>query len=155
MSTTALREAAPELLAALVDVLPYAIAAIGLTRDRWPADSVILRAEAVIAKATRTPLPDAPTPPLPGFTIRKDAREANVHEVLDGVVYYGIYRDGVEWPAALHQATIEEWHRLVNHALEHGAEVSQPAIKAEETAPFCGIDIPAFLRKYDSEETST
>lgn len=48
----ALISAAPELLDALVGLLPYATAAIGLPRDRWPHDSVILRAERVIAKAS-------------------------------------------------------------------------------------------------------
>lgn len=155
-ANAALIAAAPDLLAALIDVLPYAQAAIGLPRDRWQSDSVILRAEAAIAKATTilTPPRAEPEAPPTGFTVRKGPREANVHEVLDGIVYYGIYLDGIEWPAGLHQATLDEWDRLVRHALEHGAEVSQPKIKTEETAPFCGIDIPAFLRKHGHEETT-
>lgn len=49
---TRLTDAAPDLLKALQDVLPYAIACIGIPRAIWPADSVILQAEAAIAKAT-------------------------------------------------------------------------------------------------------
>ncbi len=98
-ANAALISAAPELLAALVDVLPYAIAAIGNPRDRWPADSVILRAETVVDKAT--------TPLIPSSAA---------------------------------------------HA-EHDSDASHPAINTEATAPFCGIDIPAFLRKHGFEET--
>lgn len=43
---------AEHLLEALQDVLPYAIAAIGLPRNAWPTDSVILKAERAIAGAT-------------------------------------------------------------------------------------------------------
>jgi len=41
-----------DLLEVLKDVLPYANASIGLPRASWPGDSVILKAEALIAKAT-------------------------------------------------------------------------------------------------------
>ena len=43
-----------ELLEALADVLPYAQAAIGLPESSWPADSVIFKARAAIAKARGT-----------------------------------------------------------------------------------------------------
>lgn len=45
--------AAPDLLEALIDVLPYAQAAIGRTESAWPSDSVILKARAAIEKATK------------------------------------------------------------------------------------------------------
>lgn len=49
--TPATMDASQDLLAALRDVLPYAEACIGLPRSAWPSDSVILAAEAAIAKA--------------------------------------------------------------------------------------------------------
>lgn len=51
-SAYAKAECAEHLLEALQDVLPYAIAAIGLPRNAWPTDSVILKAERAIAGAT-------------------------------------------------------------------------------------------------------
>lgn len=36
-------------IAAINDLLPYAVAAIGLPRQAWPQDSVILQAEAFVA----------------------------------------------------------------------------------------------------------
>ena len=37
--------------------------------------------------------------PRKGLTFRKGKREANVHEVKDGIRYYGVYLDGDDWPA--------------------------------------------------------
>lgn len=48
---TELSLTALDLAEALKDVLPYAQASIGLPRQSWPADSVILKAEAALAKA--------------------------------------------------------------------------------------------------------
>ena len=45
------RKTIAALVAALEDVLPYAKASIGLPRECWPADSVILQAEAAIKLA--------------------------------------------------------------------------------------------------------
>lgn len=39
-----------ELVQAIRELLPYAIAAIGLPRSAWPSDSVVLRAEALIGE---------------------------------------------------------------------------------------------------------
>ena len=39
-----------ELRLALANLLPYAIPTIGLPRESWPTDSVILRAEALLAR---------------------------------------------------------------------------------------------------------
>lgn len=64
-----------------------------------------------------------PPAPTAGLTFRKGTREANVHAVNDGIVYYGVYLDGDEWPAGLYRATIDEWGVLANQAVEHGAEV--------------------------------
>ena len=61
--------------------------------------------------------------PAKGLTYRKGKREANVHDVKDGIVYYGVYLDGDDWPAGLYQATLDEWDRLATQAVEHGAEV--------------------------------
>jgi len=48
----ALIESAPDLLAALQDLLPYGQAVIGMPEGSWPSDSVVLKARAAIAKAT-------------------------------------------------------------------------------------------------------
>ena len=48
---TALRARLAEVEGALRDVLPYAQAVIGLPRNIWPSDSVILKAEAALASA--------------------------------------------------------------------------------------------------------
>ena len=48
---TELSLTALDLADALKDVLPYAEASIGLPRQNWPADSVILKAERALAKA--------------------------------------------------------------------------------------------------------
>ncbi|MBL8469683.1 hypothetical protein [Methyloversatilis discipulorum] len=61
--------------------------------------------------------------PMPGLTFRKGKREANVHEVKGGVVYYGMYLDGEEFPTGLYRASLAEWDRLASQALVHGAEV--------------------------------
>lgn len=61
--------------------------------------------------------------PTKGLTFRKGKREASVHDVKDGIVFYGVYWDGDEWPAGLYQATLDEWNRLAEQAVEHGAEV--------------------------------
>ena len=61
--------------------------------------------------------------PTKGLTFRKGKREANVHDVKDGIVFYGVYLDGDDWPAGLYQATLDEWNRLAEQAVEHGAEV--------------------------------
>lgn len=61
--------------------------------------------------------------PTKGLTYRKGKREANVHDVKDGVVFYGVYLDGDDWPAGLYQATLDEWNKLATQAAEHGAEV--------------------------------
>lgn len=60
--------------------------------------------------------------PKKGLTFRKGKREANVHDVKDGIVFYGVYLDGDDWPSGLYQATIDEWNRLATQAVEHGAE---------------------------------
>ena len=61
--------------------------------------------------------------PTRGLTFRKGRREANVHAVKDGIVFYAIYLDGEALPAGAYQATLDEWERLATQALEHGAEV--------------------------------
>lgn len=61
--------------------------------------------------------------PTKGLTFRKGKREANVHDVRDGIVFYGVYLDGDDWPAGLYQATLDEWNKLATQAVEHGAEV--------------------------------
>lgn len=61
--------------------------------------------------------------PRKGLTFRKGKREANVHKVKNGIVYYGVYLDGDDWPAGLYQATLDEWDWLATQAVEHGAEV--------------------------------
>ena len=61
--------------------------------------------------------------PTKGLTYRKSRREANVHDVKDGIVFYGVYLDGDDWPAGLYQATLDEWNMMATQAVEHGAEV--------------------------------
>lgn len=61
--------------------------------------------------------------PTKGLTFRNGKREANVHEVKDGIVFYGVYLDGDDLPAWLYQATLDEWNNLATQAVEHGAEV--------------------------------
>jgi len=61
--------------------------------------------------------------PTKGLTFRKGKREANVHDVKDGIVFYGVYLDGDDWPAGLYQTTLDEWNRLVTQAVDNGAEV--------------------------------
>lgn len=61
-------------------------------------------------------------PPTKGLTFRNGKREANVHNVKDGIVFYGVYLDGDDWPAGLYQATLDQWDQLATQAVEHGAE---------------------------------
>lgn len=61
--------------------------------------------------------------PKKGLTFRKGKRESNVHDVKDGIVFYGVYLDGDDLPAGLYQATLDEWNKLATQAVEHGAEV--------------------------------
>ena len=61
--------------------------------------------------------------PRKGLTFPQGQAQANVHEVKDGIRYYGVYLDGDDWPAGLYQATLDEWDRLATQAVEHGAEV--------------------------------
>ncbi len=61
--------------------------------------------------------------PTKGLTFRKGKREANVHQVRDGTVFYGIYIDGDDLPAGLYQSSIDEWWHLAAQAIEHGAVV--------------------------------
>ena len=64
-----------------------------------------------------------PVAPKKGLTFRKGKRESNVHDVKDGIVFYGVYLDGDDLPAGLYQATLDEWNKLATQAVEHGAEV--------------------------------
>ncbi len=61
--------------------------------------------------------------PTKGLTFRKGKREANVHDVKDGIVSYGVYLDGDYWPVGLYQATLDEWNRLATQAVEDGSVV--------------------------------
>jgi len=56
-----------------------------------------------------------------GLTFRKGEQEVNVHSCKDGIVYYGHYRDGDDWPTDLHQAPIDVFSNLAENAVEHGA----------------------------------
>jgi hypothetical protein len=62
-------------------------------------------------------------PPVKGLTYRKGKREANVHDVRDGIVYFGVYLDGESLPSGAYQATLDEWNRMAEQAVLHGAEV--------------------------------
>lgn len=64
----------------------------------------------------------APTP-AKGLTFRKGRVEANVHEVRGGRVYYGVYRDGEDWPAGLFQCSLSHWDWLAEKAISEGATV--------------------------------
>ena len=46
-----------EVTVIIADLLPYATAAVGLPRASWPADSVLLRAEAFLAANKKDPTP--------------------------------------------------------------------------------------------------
>ncbi|MDY0186191.1 MAG: hypothetical protein RBR43_09980 [Desulfuromonadaceae bacterium] len=61
--------------------------------------------------------------PVRGLTYRKGTREANIHAVLDGTVYYGMYEDGSDVPVATYRANLREWKRLAKKAMKHGASV--------------------------------
>jgi hypothetical protein len=61
--------------------------------------------------------------PVRGLTYRKGTREANVHEVIDGTVYYGMYEDGSDSPVATYRTSLKEWKRLAQKAMKHGASV--------------------------------
>ena len=87
MSAPALSAVTSELLAALIDVLPYAEAAIGLPRDRWPHDSVILRAEAAIARATANPAPTTMDYPADWY-IAAGAPVADTTDRIDIPAFY-------------------------------------------------------------------
>ena len=76
--------------------------------------------------------------PTKGLTFRKGKREANVHDVKDGIVFYGVYLDGDDWPAGLYQATLDEWDRLATQAVEHGAEVFTMVRSNAEVKGGCG-----------------
>ncbi len=61
--------------------------------------------------------------PVKGLTLRKGNLEANVHCVKDGMVFYGVYKDGDDWPYGLYKETIDKWNLMANIAVEQGAEV--------------------------------
>ena len=62
-------------------------------------------------------------PPATGLTIKNGKREANVHHVIDGIVYYGVYIAGDDWPAGLYRIPIDEWNKVAEEAAEKGAEI--------------------------------
>lgn len=64
-----------------------------------------------------------PPGPTKGLTFRHKKREANVHDVIDGVVYYGVYLDGDDWPAGLYQCSIEHWDDMARKAIDAGAQI--------------------------------
>lgn len=61
--------------------------------------------------------------PVKGLTYRKGKREANVHDVMDEIVYFGVYLDGEALPSGAYQVTLDEWNRMAEQAVLHGAEV--------------------------------
>lgn len=67
--------------------------------------------------------PERALDPVKGFTFCKGDKEANVHCVDDGVVYYGIYFDSIDTPVGLYRVTLDEWNRMAEKAIEHGATV--------------------------------
>lgn len=61
--------------------------------------------------------------PVTGLTYRKGRRESNIHAVEDGIVFYAVYYVGEKHPVGTYQATIDEWQRMAEQAIQHGAEV--------------------------------
>jgi hypothetical protein len=64
--------------------------------------------------------------PYQGLTVRLGDREANVHEVKDGTVYYGMYRDDPGfYPACvgLYRKSAEEFINSLGRAILDGAMV--------------------------------
>lgn len=61
--------------------------------------------------------------PRKGLTLRHGQRESNVHDVKNGVVYYGVYLDGDDWPAGLYRVKLIEWYKMARAALTAGASV--------------------------------
>lgn len=63
--------------------------------------------------------------PRKGLTLRYGQREANVHDVKNGIVYYGVYLDGDDRPAGLYRVKLIEWHKMARAALSAGVTVTQ------------------------------
>jgi hypothetical protein len=61
--------------------------------------------------------------PVCGLTLRKGNKEANVHDVVDGIVYYAIYTIATEMPDGMYRCPVEQWQQMAAGALAHGAEV--------------------------------
>lgn len=65
--------------------------------------------------------------PYVGMTLRLGKQEINVHDVKDGVVYYGKYdddaHDAPEHCVALHQVSLSDWREQFEKALKEGAMV--------------------------------
>jgi hypothetical protein len=63
--------------------------------------------------------------PYQGLTARLGRREANVHEVKDGIVYYGMYDDDADdCPyrcVALHRKPVEDFVNSLGRAILDGA----------------------------------
>ena len=59
--------------------------------------------------------------PIKGLTLRQGDREVNVHDVIDGVVYYGFYRLDSDCPAGLYRVSLQEWDAMLKVALDAGA----------------------------------
>lgn len=63
--------------------------------------------------------------PYRGLTARLDRREVNVHEVRDGIVYYGMYDDDADdCPyrcVACYQKTVEDFINSLGRAILDGA----------------------------------
>ena len=51
------------------------------------------------------------------------AQEVNVHDVSNGVVYYGKYEDGEEWPVRLYRMREEDFINSAGRSIIDGASV--------------------------------
>jgi hypothetical protein len=63
--------------------------------------------------------------PYPGLTARLGKLEANVHDVRDGIVYFGVYDDDADdCPCncvALYRVSVEAFMNKLGKAIEDGA----------------------------------
>ncbi len=60
--------------------------------------------------------------PMRGLTFRRGDMEANVHDVHNGSVYWGVYAIGARNPTLLIRASEEDWESIAIRALTEGAE---------------------------------
>ena len=59
--------------------------------------------------------------PYKGLTLRLGDVEINVHQVDNGVVYYGKYELGEDWPARMYMMPVDDFMNSAGRSIIDGA----------------------------------